>query len=282
MPAAVARQTPELSRRRGAIDEQGPFARRAWRVYLAASALLIVGYALAKLTGPAWLRSGLVFNLIGGSSVVALIVGARRNPGRRAPWYLLAVGQGLFVASDVLAYNYERLFDSAQPFPSVADPLHLAFYPFLVAGMLLLIRERGEKRDQASLIDALIVTLALATLLWVYLIAPYADDDSLSLLGRIDVGRLPLDGHPRARRRRTPGRRQPPPRAGVRRSCSRACRRAAAQRRALRVEAAGRRERHRRRPARGLGHLLRAARRRRPASLDAAALDARAAKPTRS
>ena len=89
------------------------------------------------------------------------------------------------MTSDVLAYNYERLFASAMPFPSVVDPFHLAFYPFLVVGMLLLVRERGENRDRAGLIDALIVTLALATLLWVYLIAPYADDHALSLLGRL-------------------------------------------------------------------------------------------------
>ena len=48
----------------------------------------------------------------------------------------------MFVTSDVLAYNYERLFGSALTFPSVADSFHLAFYPFLVGGMLLLIHER--------------------------------------------------------------------------------------------------------------------------------------------
>jgi diguanylate cyclase len=188
MPAAAGHTSthqPAASAGVGAIDGQGPFARRAWWVYLAAGALLSCAYALAQATGPSWLGSGLVFNLIGGSSVVALIVGARRNSGRRAPWYLLAVGQGLFVASDVLAYNYERLFGAALPFPSLADPFHLAFYPFLVAGMVLLVRERGENRNRASLIDALIVTLALATLLWVYLIAPYVDGDALSLLGRL-------------------------------------------------------------------------------------------------
>jgi diguanylate cyclase (GGDEF)-like protein/PAS domain S-box-containing protein len=155
-------------------------------MYLGAVALLTGGYAFANVSGPGWLRSGLVFNLIGGSSVAALILGARRNSGRsRLPLYLLAVGQGLFVTSDVLAYNYERLFGRAMPFPSIADPFHLAFYPFLVVGMVLLIRERGENRDRAGLIDALIVTLALATLLWVYLIAPYADNHSLSLLARL-------------------------------------------------------------------------------------------------
>jgi diguanylate cyclase (GGDEF)-like protein len=165
---------------------RGRLVGDAWRAYLVATALLTGGYALAHISGPVWLRSGLVFNLIGGASVAALIVGARRYAGAsRLPWYLLAIGQALFVTSDVLAYNYERLFGGALPFPSLADAFHLAFYPFLVVGMLLLIRERGEDRDRAALTDALIVTLALATLLWVYLIAPYGDGRSLSLLGRL-------------------------------------------------------------------------------------------------
>jgi diguanylate cyclase (GGDEF)-like protein len=154
-------------------------------MYLAGGALLTGAYALANIFGPAWLASGLVFNLIGGSSVAALIVGARRNSDRRLPWYSLAIGQALFVTSDVLAYNYERLFGGPLPFPSLADPFHLAFYPFLVAGMLMLVRERGERGERAALLDALIVTLALATLLWVYLIAPYVDQRSLPLLGRL-------------------------------------------------------------------------------------------------
>jgi diguanylate cyclase (GGDEF)-like protein/PAS domain S-box-containing protein len=129
---------------------------------------------------------GLVFNLIGGASISALIVAARRNTGRaRLPWYLFAVGQSLFVASDVLSDNYQRLFGRAMPFPSIADPFHLAFYPFLVAGMVLLIRARDEHRDRDGLIDSLIVTLALATLLWVYLIAPYIDDQTRPLLASL-------------------------------------------------------------------------------------------------
>ena len=51
--------------------------------------------------------------------------------------------------------------------------------------MVLVIRERGENRNRAALIDASIVTLALATLAWVYLIEPYVDNHGLSLLGRL-------------------------------------------------------------------------------------------------
>ncbi len=148
---------------------------------------MTAAYIVAGATGPAWLASGLVFNLLGGASVAALLVGARRNsPKRRLPWYLLALGQAMFVTGDVLAYNYQRLFGSPLTFPSVADSFHLAFYPFLVGGMLLLIHERHERgRDRSALIDALTVTVALATLLWVYLISPYAHDETLSLFRRM-------------------------------------------------------------------------------------------------
>jgi hypothetical protein len=54
------------------------------------------------LRGP--LHAAPVSNAIGAAAVVALVVGARRNASRRrAPWYLFAAGQGLFVAGDVLA-----------------------------------------------------------------------------------------------------------------------------------------------------------------------------------
>ena len=161
-------------------------ASSSWWIYLAAMSLLTIGYGVADFFGPTWLGSGLLFNLIGGASVAALIVGARRCSGRnRLPWYLFALAQGLFVTSDVLAYNYERLFGTPLAFPSVADQFHLAFYPLLIAGLLLLIRERHERHDRAGLLDALIVTAAMATLLWVYLIAPYAADHTLSVLRRV-------------------------------------------------------------------------------------------------
>jgi diguanylate cyclase (GGDEF)-like protein len=175
-------QHASLSSREGAL---GRYARHSWWMYLAGGLACSAAYVLAHLVGPAWLHSGLVFNLIGGSSVAALILGANANSGGRLPWHLLAVGQGLFVASDVLSSNYQRLFGEAIPFPSIADPFHIAFYPFLVVGMLLLIRERRERRERSALIDALIVTLALATLLWVYLIYPYYGAQALSRLDRL-------------------------------------------------------------------------------------------------
>ncbi len=165
-----------------ANGEARPLPPYVWSLYLVGIALLTATYMLGHFVGPRWLNSGPVYNAIGGSAVVALIYGAKRNAEKgRLPWYLFALGQALFVLGDILAYNYQRFFGSELPFPSIADPFYLAFYPLLVGGLLLLIHERSDTRDRASLIDALILTVAAAALSWVYLMAPYAHDPTLSL-----------------------------------------------------------------------------------------------------
>jgi signal transduction histidine kinase len=150
--------------------------RRPWLAYLAGLAPLSILY----LAGP--LNAAPVFNLIGASAVVAIVFGARRNqPSRRLPWYLFAGGQALFVLADVLAYNYTRFFGGELPFPSIADPIYLAVYPSVIAGLLMLLYRRSPGRDIASLIDSLIVTIGLGTLSWIYLMAPYATDAELGM-----------------------------------------------------------------------------------------------------
>jgi len=166
--------------------EPGSPRLHAWSLYLLAVASLAAAYAVAHFTGPHWLNSGPVFNLIGASAVVALIVGARRNSrDRRLSWYLLALAQTFFVTGDVLAYNYSSLFGGSLPFPGIDDAFYLAVYPLLVAGLLLMIRQRSETRDAASLIDALMFTVGAAAVSWVYLMAPYAHDHTLTLTTKL-------------------------------------------------------------------------------------------------
>ncbi|MDX6572604.1 MAG: two-component system, NtrC family, sensor kinase, partial [Gaiellales bacterium] len=150
--------------------------RQPWLLYAAAAGAVAVAY----IAGP--LNEGPVMNLIGASAVVATIVGARRNsPEHRLPWYLFAFAQALFVTGDVLSYNYTRFFGGQLPFPSIADPFYLAVYPSLVAGLVLLVRRRSPGRDVASLIDSLIVAVGIGTISWIYLMAPYAHDETLAL-----------------------------------------------------------------------------------------------------
>src|SRR3954453_6462275 len=92
---------------------------RAWLVYLAGMAVVTVAY----LIGPDALNVGPVYNAIGASAAIALLVGsARHRPSRPRAWRLLALGQACFVAGDVLAYNYTRFFGAHPPLPSGARP----------------------------------------------------------------------------------------------------------------------------------------------------------------
>jgi diguanylate cyclase (GGDEF)-like protein/PAS domain S-box-containing protein len=152
------------------------FSRHAWWLYLA----LMAPIAVAYLAGP--LNSGPVFNVIGFSACIAIVVGVRTHkPAARLPWYLIALGQALLASGDVLSYNYKAFFGTALPFPSIADPVYLAVYPVTVAGLVLLIRSRSRGRDWTSLVDAMIVTIGLALLSWVFLIEPYTSNTTLHL-----------------------------------------------------------------------------------------------------
>jgi hypothetical protein len=142
---------------------------RAWWVFLLVMAPIVGLY----LFGPAPFNAGPVFNAIGLSAAAAIIAGVRlHRPSSKAAWYLIALGMALFVAGDVLTYNYQRFFGRVVPFPSIADIFYLGTFPAVVAGLLLLIRRRNRGGDRTSLIDSSIIATGLGLLSWVFLMAP--------------------------------------------------------------------------------------------------------------
>ncbi|MFN2488162.1 MAG: putative bifunctional diguanylate cyclase/phosphodiesterase [Actinomycetota bacterium] len=163
------------------LGERGR-ARRVWQLYLAAGVGgLALYYFYAPLKG-----NGIIINLIGLSSALAMIVGVRLfRPKSSAAWYLFAIGHLLFVTGDVFYYSYPLFSTTEIPFPSIGDFFYLAVYPLLVAGSLILIRRRNPGGDRASLIDALIISTGLALLSWVLLMAPYAHDAGLSTFEKV-------------------------------------------------------------------------------------------------
>ena len=113
------------------------------------------------------------YDIVGGSAVVVALIGIARNrPERRLPWLLMAAGQALFVAGDIMWNWYETIGES--PFPSLADVLYLAGYPFIAVGLLLLIKRRIGDGDRGGLLDAAILTTAVA-ILSLDLLHPAAD-----------------------------------------------------------------------------------------------------------
>ena len=154
---------------------------RAWHAYLLIGGLVLTAFVFVHS-----IRVGPLFNGIGLSAPIAIVIAIRvHRPGQRLPWYLVAIGQSLFVAGDVITYNYERFFGTTAPFPSIGDLFYLSVYPFLIAGVLLMIRRRSPGSDRASLIDSLIVAVGAGALSWVFLIAPYVHDETLTLAQKL-------------------------------------------------------------------------------------------------
>src|SRR4029079_4697099 len=132
-------------------------------------------------------------NIIGGSAAVAILIGVQINrPRVSIAWYLFAAGLLLFVSGDVITYNYGRFFGQPAPFPSIGDALYLMVYPFLIAGLVILVRHRNPGRDRPALIDALVITIGVAVLSWVFLMAPNASNADLTLAQKLTSIAYPL------------------------------------------------------------------------------------------
>ena len=121
------------------ISDTESMKQRAWLLYLMAAEAALLAYLFVP-----GFRQGWFFNLIAVSSPIAIVCAVRMwKPEAKAPWYLFALGQTLFVAGDVITYNYDKFFGSALPFPSIGDVAYLSVYPCLIAGILLLVRRRS-------------------------------------------------------------------------------------------------------------------------------------------
>ena len=142
---------------------------RVWLWYLAVASGLTALYLFA----PALAGNGPLINALGLSGVVAIVAGIRMHrPGARAAWWLFAAGQFLFFSGDIYTYSYPKLFGADVPFPSAGDALYLTVYPVVFAGLFALVRRRNPRRDRSALIDALILTIGVGLLSWVFVIAP--------------------------------------------------------------------------------------------------------------
>jgi len=174
--------TAETNSRRGV-------ASWGWIAFLGAGALITTLYLLV----PPLKGSGPVMNVLGLSPVVAIAAGVRLyRPQARVAWSFVAVGFVLFWLGDVYTYSYPLLLHREVPFPSLGDAAYLLVYPALIAGVLILQQRRRRGGERGSAIDAATMTVGLALPSWVWLIAPYVHDHSLTTAGRLVSVAYPL------------------------------------------------------------------------------------------
>ncbi|MDQ4128329.1 MAG: hypothetical protein M3151_10350, partial [Actinomycetota bacterium] len=171
------------------VDGKGIARLRAWRLYLILGLIGVLGYSFL----PSGSLQNIHYQVIGIVAVVAMSIGLRLNrPSFALPWYLVIGGQALLVVGDGIYNYYELVLHVESPFPSVADVAYLGGYLFLIGGVALLLRSRAAGGDAGDTLDAAIITVGLAVVVWVYFMEPYAQDASLSLTERLVSISYPL------------------------------------------------------------------------------------------
>lgn len=135
-----------------------------------------------------------LYQVLAWGGPVLMVIGIRRllPPGARLPWYLLAAGQLALATGDGYRNAYVVFRHHEAPYPSGADIIYLAGYPFLVAGMYLLVRRLSSAEGGFPLLDAALVTIAFGFVQWIYLIEPLVHSADESLFGRVTLVAYPV------------------------------------------------------------------------------------------
>jgi diguanylate cyclase (GGDEF)-like protein len=163
-------------------DRGRPFA------VMASLGLLLAGYPLL----PTGLPREVGYPAIGLLCVIVGLVGLVRNvSGRRTGWQLVLGGFVGWVAGDIVFLVEQRVFGS-EAYPAPSDAVYIASYGVLAAGLLLLVRRRGERSDLAPVLDGAILAAGVAVVVGTFLIAPIATDSSLSTLGKLTSSLYPF------------------------------------------------------------------------------------------
>jgi diguanylate cyclase len=166
-PPRVAREHPRALR-----------AELAWKAWLAVGVAMVGGYFLL----PTRDLQDLLYQVPGMLAAVAVLAGVLiHKPTDRRPWLVLALGLALSSAGDWTWLILDKVY-GLEPFPSVADVFSLAGMGLVAVALLWLVRGRMPGGDRAGMLDALIVSVGVGLVSWLFLMAPIVADTSQSLL----------------------------------------------------------------------------------------------------
>ncbi len=155
--------------------------RNAWKYVLAAgTGLIAVYFALPNATD-----QDVLYSILGLASVVGIVVGVVvHRPRERLGWILVAAAGACFTLGDDIWDVYNLVLHTTVPFPSVADALYLAGYPFLFVGLIRITRtpDRTSQREDST--DAAIIAMGALAVSWHFLMNSYVHDSSLAFFGK--------------------------------------------------------------------------------------------------
>lgn len=98
---------------------------------------------------------------------------ARSVPRLQRGWRLMATGLAAYLVGDLLQTWYEVGLQQ-KPYPGPADAAYLSFYPFMVAGTLMLSSKFAKGARAALALDVATVTVGASAVVWYFVLGPTA------------------------------------------------------------------------------------------------------------
>ncbi|WP_298990120.1 bifunctional diguanylate cyclase/phosphodiesterase [uncultured Pseudokineococcus sp.] len=176
-------------------------ARRLVRAVAAVAAVGVVAL-LSVLAAAGWgLAGSVAYSVLAVVGLLVLAASARRQPAGRMPWVLLAVGAAVLVSGQL---SLMWLVDDYAPerTPEVwlsglaerpgAFAVGLVAYPLLLAGQLVLLRQRVSRILPSSWLDVLAAASLLAAASWAFLVPAAGRTLGLEPLGAVLLTARPL------------------------------------------------------------------------------------------
>ena len=147
----------------------------AWQVCLAAGPVVIGLYYAFVALGDAWSGTQVALYASANATVsAACLVVARRSRPLRPVMLFLGAGTAASLAADLVFYSLALIQDEVA-YPSVADLGYLSAYLLMAIGLVIVVRRRTPGWDGATSIDAAIVAVSAAYLVYEFVIAPTMD-----------------------------------------------------------------------------------------------------------
>ncbi|MGI9643716.1 MAG: hypothetical protein ACR2O6_00225, partial [Ilumatobacteraceae bacterium] len=167
-------------------DPPDRVAKRSLAIVVLAAALTAVYLVLPESPGAEAVR--VVAPAIGIGAILWGI--ASFQPRRTLPWALLTVSLGFMAAAAVI---WSTLwFRDQDTFPSIGEGFQLCASVLLVVAVALLGRYEREQHDSFGSFETVIVTIAMGLAVWLVVIEPYADDDSLPFADKAWAAAVPF------------------------------------------------------------------------------------------
>jgi hypothetical protein len=127
-------------------------------------------------------------------AIVGVLAGIRLNrPSEVAPW-LFAAGGAAFLAAARTVDLAGALGALTTSYPGPADVLRLLAYPLFGAALMIFVRRRTPAHDWGALLDAAVVAIGVASIVWALVLSSVSDDPTMSLWGKAVSAAYPLAG----------------------------------------------------------------------------------------